>query len=128
MPRKKRPTRNRQEDKTVRSLDHLADFEEFSTSILPVLRQDIKDGMTAEQLRKKYEALVEARTISIAFSAEDPGKALAAAKDVKDRASGKAREVKDIHHHMEDLPEEEIDALLKTKMAELGIKDEDSLH
>lgn len=106
-------------------VDSLAEFQEFRDNVLPILRKDIAAGMTAEQLLAKYQSLATARTISIAATSENEGAALAAAKDVQDRAGGKAKERKEILHRLGELPEEEIDALLTSRFKETVLEDED---
>jgi hypothetical protein len=74
--------------------------------------------MTAEELRNKYAALVQARVITEAVS-DESARALTAAKDVLDRAHGKATEKKEITHRLQDLSDTELDALIMSEEAEL---------
>lgn len=116
MKRRKSPTKA--QNKIASLVDDLAEFEEFRGTILRTIRQDLKDGMTAEELRNKYAALVQARVITEAVS-DESARALTAAKDVLDRAHGKATEKKEITHRLQDLSDTELDALIMSEEAEL---------
>jgi hypothetical protein len=111
--------KNQQENFTARQLDHLADFEEFQATLLPAIRRDLKAGLSAKDIRKKYQAMVQARLVMTALLDPDAGKSTAAAKDIMDREEGRATENVKHTHRMEDLPDAEVDALL---FSELGIK------
>lgn len=124
MARTKRHTNYADHHMTTK-LDNLIEFEEFKESLLPAIRKDLLAGKSAAELMEKYQALAAARVISIAAAELDSGKALAAAKDIIDRTSGKAKESKEITHKLEKLSDEELDALVAAKQAELAA-DEDS--
>lgn len=111
---------NRVESSTVDALDRLTEFEEFERSILPAIRSDIAAGLSADSIYKKYQSLAAARTVTIAATEVDAGKALTAIKDILDRAGGKATEKKEVTHRLANLPREELDAYLLTKLKERG--------
>lgn len=116
MKRTKSPAK--QQDRMSRLLDELVEFEEFRTTILDTIRQDLKAGMTAAQLREKYAALVQARVLTEALT-DESARALTAAKDVLDRAHGRATEKKEITHTLKDMSEAELDALIRSEEEEL---------
>ena len=116
------------ENRMASNLDKLAEFEEFEAHILPALRKDLQSGMTAEEIMKKYQAVAAARLVSTAMGDADSSKGVSASKDILDRTLGKAKESKEIKHKFEDLPEDEIDSLLKSKLADLSDEEEDSEH
>lgn len=105
-------------------LDDLADYEDFKQEILPILRQDMSKGLSADELREKYKNYLVARQISIALTDDDSGKALAAAKDLIDRLEGKAVERKAIAHKFEQLPDDQVDAIIEQKLKELSDEDD----
>lgn len=109
------------ENKQLELLDQLAQFEDFQKTILPALQADVKAGLTSEELRKKYTSLVQARILTTALANPDVKAALTAAKDILDRAEGTATQRIEQTHRLEKLPEEQLDAILKT---ELGLTDE----
>lgn len=100
----------------AKRLDDLAEFEDFKESILPVLQQALKDGLTAEQIYTKFQAYAAARTVSIVAREVDSGKALAAIREVLDRSAGKAVERTEVTHKMEKLPDAQLDALIRSKL------------
>lgn len=119
--------RNVQSDR-VRLIDELARYEEFKTTILPAIQADIKSGMSAEALREKYHAIVQAQLITTALSNPDPKARLTAAKDVLDRHEGTATQRIEQTHKLEKLPEEQLDAILLTELGQLKASTEDTQH
>ncbi len=102
----------------ARALDELAQFEDYQT-ILATIRKDLKKGMTEAQLAKKYAPLAQARIISDMLTSDNASAALAAARDLLDRVNGKATEKQEVTHRLEKLSDNELDALLKSKEAEV---------
>ena len=84
-----------------------------------IWERDLEKGMDAKSIYKKYSNLAAARGITIALSSTDEQKALAAVKDVLDRTQGKATEKKEIKHQLEDLRDEELDAILQSEIQDL---------
>lgn len=110
---------NKTEEKMAELIDQLSEFQDWQATILPTLKADIKKGLSSKELRDKYAALVQARIISIAATAEKPGEALLAAKDILDRAHGKATEKKEVTHHLANASDKELDAILASEIQEL---------
>lgn len=110
---KKGRTYNGKEERLTEDLDRMRQFKDFEQSILPALREDLVSGMSSEELREKYKSYVQASQITAALL--DP-KAASERKDILDRAEGRATERKEIHHRLEKLPEEELDALLLSEL------------
>lgn len=115
--RRKRSS-NVAEKRMERTLDHLSEFDDFRAKLLPALRKDIESGMTAKEIREKYQATAQARLI-MALLADDDSKAIRAAQDILDRTEGKAVERKAHVHKFQDLPEEQLDALLATELSKI---------
>jgi len=99
----------------ARKLDDLAEFDEFA-DILKSIKLDLKCGMDEKRLREKYAPLCQARAITLALTCRDETLALAAIRDNLDRKEGKPTQKQEVTHHLNELPEEEIDALLLTKL------------
>lgn len=97
-------------------LDDVTAFEDFRASILPVLRDALKQGMDADTIYKKFQAFAAARAISIAATEIDSSKALSAIKDILDRTQGRAKERSEVTHKLSSLPEEQLDAILLSKL------------
>lgn len=103
-------------NKMARNLDALAEFEQFQADVLPALRKDLAAGMSAEALYKKYQSMAAARNITIAATSQNEGTALAAIKDILDRAGGKAKERSEVTHKMQNVPDDQLDALIMSKL------------
>ena len=121
-------TARTEENRKVKLLEQLARFEWFQETIMPALQEDIREGKKAEDLREKYSSLIQAALISTALMDRDAGKRTAAAKDILDRQEGKAKERAEHTHRFEELSEEQLASLLKTRLAELGEDEEDSIQ
>lgn len=102
------------------SIDDLALYDNLFAGALRGLKEDIAKGMDAISLAKKYAALAQARIVTTALTDEDSGKALAASQDIINRAHGKAVEKKEIKHAMADASDAELDAIIESKMREVG--------
>lgn len=110
---------DKEEFATNRLVDDIDKFMDFKANVLPALRKDIEGGMCAEELRKKYSALMTARMISIGLTSEDSRSALSAIKDVIDRTEGRAKERSEVTHKLEKLNDTELDSLLNSEFKEL---------
>lgn len=104
------------EHKMEKLIGELRAFEQFKEEVLPMLREDLAAGLDPEELRKKYAALAEARVITIALSDPDSGKALAAAKDLRDRAEGRAVERREVKHDLSELDDSQLEALIESNL------------
>lgn len=104
----------------IKSLDKLAEYEEFVAEVLPALRADLASGMSAEAIAEKYEALAEARRISMIATSDNESAVMNAIKDLRDRVSGKPKEVQEIEHRLGKLPEEQLDSILESEAITLG--------
>lgn len=122
--KKQPPARNVEEHRMVQKLDELAEFESFKTEILPKLRKAIKDNLSTKEITEMARAIATARVATIAAWSEDDKTALSAAKELLDRAEGKATEKKEITHKMANLKDEDLDALLITAINETTSEDE----
>jgi len=120
-----RPDRNLAEARMTRSLDDLARYETFTTEIAPALREDLKNGLKAEEIYEKYTAHAAARGISIAMTERDTGKAMKAIQDVLDRTKGKAIVRTENKHRFEELTEEQLDAIVMSKLRDVTPQEED---
>lgn len=120
--RTKKFTGHDRQERAASLMDDLAEFEKFKQEVLPELRADLRAGMTAQEIMKKYSALAAARTITTVALEVDSGKALAAAKDVLDRADGKPKERVEHMHRYDESTDDEIDALVLARAQEIAEK------
>lgn len=93
-------------------------FDEFRKELLPALQQDAIDGVPPEKLREKYQSYLTARLIQIGLVGKD-GDALAAIRDISDRAEGKPAQTNVHINKYEQLPDEQLDAALKSQIEDL---------
>lgn len=107
------------ESKLIKREDQIAAFEEFHTKLLPQLREAIASGKGAKEIFEEWAPLAAARIVNIAATEMDSAKALAAAEKIIHQALGKPTERKELTHKMESLSEEQLDALLMSRMKEI---------
>ena len=115
-------TQNTTQDDMAETLDQLAEFEEFKRVVLPSLQKDLAVGMSAKDILKKYSPVAAARIVSTVALEPDSSKALAAAKDIIDRADGKAKESVQHTHVYENLNDSELDAQMLSRAEEVGMR------
>lgn len=114
---KKRPYYgHKQENALIKTADDLVEFEKFQELLPKQLRKDLLKGLTAKQIYKKYAPMAAARAVAVALSEADSAKALSAAKEVMDQAEGKVTTRTEVTHRMADMPEEQLDALIKSRL------------
>lgn len=105
-------------------LDNLKRFEDFEETVLPQIQKMMKDGKSSKEILEFGAQLAAARTVKEVLN-PDAGRALTAAKDILDRADGKAKETKEHTHKFSELREEELDALINSRLSEISDDDED---
>lgn len=108
--------RNHNLERMVRSLDDLAALEEFREQILPALRKDLSEGKTEEEILSKYKAIAAAKLVSLLNSREGDSIALSSAKEILNRTLGMPVAKTESIHKLGRLPDEELDAMLLTKL------------
>lgn len=119
---------NKTEDALTKTVERVELFEQYSKDVLPELQRLLKEGRSAEELYQRFSDQAAARAITIALTEPDSGKALQAVKEVQDRAHGKPKERAEHTHKYEKLTDQELEALMKSKIEEAGLiieEDED---
>lgn len=121
-PRSNQPVINTRQNEAhmVEVLDELALFEEYRATMLPKLREQIEAGASTKDILGTAQAAAVARLASMAVLEQDSKVALAAIKELLERTDGKVTENKKIVHAMEQLKNEELDALVMSKLDEVG--------
>jgi len=112
------------QDTRARNIDDLVLHDDLMMGVLGTIKKDLAAGLTSEQILEKYSSLAAARVASIAATEADSSKALAAAKDILDRAQGRAVERKQIHHKLDKVDEKQLDAILLTELEGLELEEE----
>lgn len=125
MARGRPKTRAHVEDKMLSKIDRKREFEAFQEALPKELRQDILEGKTSKEITKKYANYVAARLVGIALQDQNPSRALSAIKEVLDRVEGKPTETKKISHQLEDLPDDELDAVILAQFEEVASEGDD---
>lgn len=125
---KYRRGKNSVEEKMVSQLDKLSEFEEFEKEILPALKADVRKRTPAKQVLEKIMTIAAARLASLAATEKDPVKALALIKEVFDRVEGKSKDRVEQEHKFKNLKDEQLDALLLSKLAAQNRSDDDKAN
>ncbi len=128
MAKIRRSDRNKVEDHMVDALDKLSKFEEFEKDILPVLKADVRNRTPAKKVLERVMTIAAARLASLVMTESDPMKALAMIKEVFDRVEGKSKERVEQEHKFKDLKDEQLDALLLSKLANQTKSDDDKAN
>lgn len=113
---------NALETDRARNIDDLAIHDELMGGILGSIKADLLTGLPSDQILAKYAALAAARTVTIAATDADSGRALAASKDILDRTMGRAVERKQIQHKLENVDPGQLDALLLSELEAIEIE------
>ncbi|MFN7684600.1 MAG: hypothetical protein ACK5QT_04220 [Oligoflexia bacterium] len=80
-----------EEEKIVRSIDDLAEFEDFKQALLPKLRKMVLEGWSADRIRLEVGPYIAARIAGMALLGPvKSASTLKAAQDTLDRLEGKA--------------------------------------
>jgi hypothetical protein len=98
-------------------IDAYARFKEFEAKILPRLREDLKAGLSAQEIMEKYKPEAAAVMVS---SMANPLTALAAAEKLLDRTDGKPTQKTEATHRFQNLKEEQLDAMLKSGLESIS--------
>lgn len=113
-----------EEERRARSIDDLAEFDEFKSDLLPKLRQMIREGWSADKIRREVGPYIAARIAGMALLGNiKSASTLKAAQDTMDRLEGKAVqrvEQKTIYAHMS---KKELAALALQKLLDAKIID-----
>ena len=107
------------ESKLIARADQLAAFEEFHETMLPKLREMLAEGKTPKEIFTAWAPFMAARMVNIGLTERDSSKALAAAEKVIHQAEGKPTENKQVTHRMAALTDEQLDALLYSRLKEV---------
>lgn len=98
-------------------------FRAFQAKILASLKEDLMNGMKAEDIFKKYEPQAAAALVSALL---DPKNVVTASEKILDRTQGKAVQKVDSTHRLEKLKDSELDSFLTSRLKELtGADDSD---
>ena len=105
-------------DSIEETLDELDLFQQFKEQVIPELHRDVVGGKSALDMLKKYDSHTSARLVTIMLTEKDSAKALTAIKAIQDRVHGKAVETRKLEHGLKNVSDEQLDALIKTAVAD----------
>lgn len=109
---------NAAQNRAARALDTLSEFEEFREMFLPPIRKALLGGASAEAILAQFKPLVAARLVQLGIAGSESA-ALGAIKELMDRVDGKAVQKQELTHRLAKLPEEELNAVIESKLERL---------
>lgn len=116
-------TKSRQKEYATRRMNRLADklaaVEDYHANVPAELRRLLENRATPDDILQFAASLAAARLVT-ELASSHAGTAMDAAKQILDRSQGKAVERIQQHHKFEKLDESQIDALLLSKLKEVG--------
>ena len=102
-------------------MEELEIFEEFK-KLTPEMRKMLTSKKGAREIAKNFSAMATIRLAHIAMTSKDEGRAIAACKDLIDRAEGKAVETQKVEHKYQELDEKQLESLAKSELEAAGIR------
>lgn len=103
----------------ARALDQLAEYAEFQEMFLPAIRKALMGGASSEKILAQFKPLVAARLVQLGLTGSETA-ALGAIRELMDRVDGKAVQKQEHTHKLAKLPEQELDAVIQSKLKKLG--------
>lgn len=111
---------NAMQEGQARALDQLAEYAEFQDMFLPSIRKALLGGASSEQILAQFKPLVSARLVQLGLTGSESA-ALGAIKELMDRVDGKAVQKQEHTHKLARLKDEELDAMLASKLVKSGV-------
>jgi hypothetical protein len=122
------PQKHGQADRIrAQTLDELDDFREYKESLLPKLRHMVETNATPEEILKTVQSMAAAK-LGTMIARTDSKQTLAAIIEVLNRTVGKPTEKVESTHKFEKLKDQELDALLESRLKEATDSDGDEKH
>lgn len=116
-------TKSRQKEYATRRMNRLADklaaVEDYHANVPAELRRLLENRATPDDILQFAASLAAARLVT-ELASSHAGTAMDAAKQILDRSQGKAIERIQQSHKFEKMDEQQIDALLISKLKEVG--------
>lgn len=111
----------------AKMVDDLDDFKEYKESLLPKLRQMVENQTPPEEILKTVQSMAAAK-LGTMIARTDSKQTLAAIIEVLNRTVGKPTEKVESVHKFEKLKDNELDALLESRLKEAADTDGDEKH
>lgn len=122
----RRRSGNGEENKMVRLVDQLNAFERFKALIPPELQAELAKGTPPEKILKKFTNFAAARVVADAINPSSSTGAKSA-REILDRVYGKPTERSEVINKYDNLTDEQLTALVKTKKAEVAAQEDELL-
>lgn len=106
----------------ARSLDALTEYESFREMFLPEIRKALVEGLSETQIMDRFKPIMAARLVQIGGTGGETA-AIAAIREIFDRRDGKAVAKTETTHKFGNLRDEELDAMLRTKLEKTKVID-----
>lgn len=120
---KKDPLKHRQKEYATKRMNRLAAklaaVEDYHATVPAQLRRLLENKATPDDILQFAASLAAARLVT-ELSSSHAGTAMDAAKQILDRSQGKAIERIQQHHKFEQLSDEQLDALVISKLKEVS--------
>lgn len=116
--KKKASYKNPAETQMVRALDQLAAYENYRRDVAPHVQQLLASGATAQQILDSCQELAAMKLVERALNGVGKEQ-VAAIKELLDRTQGKPTEKIEIKSRYDKLGDQELDALLASKLKDL---------
>jgi hypothetical protein len=109
-------------ERMARSLDALAEYDEFCHALLPKLRRMVLENWSPDRIRKEVGTYLTARTVSIALSgSKNSASTFRACQDVLDRLEGKPTRRQEVTRQYANMSKAELSALAYQKLVDAGL-------
>lgn len=118
MGRPKKSATNNAENAMVRALDQLAGYENYRRDVAPHIRKLMESGASAQKILDSAKELAAVKLVEKALGGTGKDQ-MVALKELLDRTEGKATEKIEIKNKYDRLGDDELDALLASKLKEL---------
>lgn len=100
------------------ALGRYEQFKEIEETLLKHIREDLAKGMSADDIYQKYENLAAARAVTLLAQSNESKDLIPVIREIRDRASGRPMEKKQVTHKLASLSDEELRALVASEMSE----------
>lgn len=131
MSKTRKCSQKNSEDRMINTIEDLREFDDFKQKVLPAIRKAMAAGKSTKEILDIAKAMATARLATIACTSTDEKNATAAIEKLLQRTDGPVVQKQESTHKFEKLPEEQLDAILLTKLAraqEDSTEDDESQH
>lgn len=114
------------EERAMDLIEDLREFEQFKQEVLPMLRDAVAKKKPSEEIFELVRAHSAAKLATIALLEKDSQKAMQAIDKILQRTDGPVVQKSETEHRFGRLKDEQLVALLKTKLNKTQSDEDDS--